>query len=195
MRSRRAGLTLLELLIALALMSLIAALLLSSLSTSARVWERAQGLNAADSKLVLRQQLRAWIANMKPHRYPYGRAQSVTGNGERLSFITAATLPGLPPRTEPRITIEIIRSARGDRIAVRIEALNRGGNIVHSEERMLAEGLSRAALSYIVDAGSDAAPTDELPDGRSLPLMVKIVSSDALTVWPPFYVAIDARAP
>ena len=78
------GFSLLELLIALALLAAIGAALASTTQTSVQVWKRTTSTDAQLEAIVLRGQLRRWIQDAKPPSR-FGLAQEVSGSPSALS--------------------------------------------------------------------------------------------------------------
>ena len=180
MRDRQAGMSILELLIALALLAMIASILAGSISTGARVWERSKTLTAQDQRVVLRAELRRWIEAMKPPSRPTGLKQEALGTATRLQFLTSAFFAHHPPESEARVTLEVTGSAdrTGQVLKVTLEALDTDGSIAAREDRILAGTLSEASLRYY-RAAAEQRPggwQDAWTSQRALPALISIAA-------------------
>lgn len=188
-RDGRRGLTVLELLVALALLAIIAATLASTTGTSARIWERSKTFATKDSEVLLRAKLRLWLETMKPFTRPHGRPQEARGDATRFRFLTTELIMHFPALSETRITIEI-RGAEDVRdLWVIIEGLDHGGEVVASERRRVAAGLRDLKLRYYDAAPDDPGWREDWQVNRRRPALVSIVADAPLPVWPPLTVS------
>jgi len=192
-RDSRSGFTVFEMMISLALMALIAASLASTVSQGARVWERSKTLPEDDTQILLRTELRDWIAAMKSPRLPQGHRQIFEGTDQRFRFLTTAWLHALPPDTEAEITIEIIETGfdTGD-IRLTITGLDRSRSPVFTEERILITDLRNPRLEYYLPARRNLPGEwrDYWTERRDAPGLLAIRSDADQTRWPDLIVAI-----
>lgn len=160
-RNPRAGVTLLELLVSLAMMAALALILASTLDVTARgagrLGAEAQGL----APLLDRATLRRWIEDMPP-------GAILVGSAERMSFDTLIDAPPFWAGELTRISIE--RSGE----AVRAVALLPSGDI--GREILLSEESADFALAYWgrLPSGVGHAWFTEWPPGAGLPDLVRI---------------------
>jgi general secretion pathway protein J len=206
MRRGDAGFTLLELIIALALLAIIAALLSGSLSMAARSWdggEKKAGDVASmrQTQEFLREQLTAEL----PLRLKKVVELPLMFAGEHDEIRYAAALP---PRVQEGgawfFRLAIVRE--GDKSRLVLErtypdptALE-NPQFTDAERSVLADGIGELAISYFgrdENATDTDTPTwrDRWDDRQRLPLLVKIeVKPEKGPAWPPLVVE-PRRAP
>lgn len=97
MARSRAGFTLLELLVSLALLGLIAGALASSTRLGGQVWKRSQELPNLDAQILIFREFRRWLLVAKSGDLAQGHAQRFEGTDEGFSFLTNARHPELQP--------------------------------------------------------------------------------------------------
>lgn len=192
-RNSRSGFTVLEMMISLAIMAMIAASLAGTVVQGARVWERSNTLPAEDTQILLRMELRDWIANMKPPRLPHGHRQIFDGNDREFAFITTKFLHALPADTEAEIVIEIRDAGfeTGD-VYLTINGLDYERQPVFTEERLLVAGLTNPRLEYYLPTRRNV-PGDwrnYWTERRDAPALLAIRSDGDQTHWPDLVVAV-----
>ena len=205
--SRAAGFSLLELVIALALLAIIAALLTGSLSMAARSWdggEKKAGDVASmrQAQEFLREQLTAEL----PLRLKKVVEMPLMFSGEHDEIRYAAALP---PRVQEGGAwfFRLAVAKDGDKSRLVLErtypdptALENPQFSADAERSVLAEGIAELSISYFGrdENATDAdAPTwrDRWDDKQRLPLLVKIeVKPEKGAAWPPLLVE-PRRAP
>ena len=186
---RQSGLSVLELLVALALLAMIAATLASTVTTSARVWERSKTFTERDSQVLLRTELRKWLETMKPFSRPWGQPQEAAGTATRFRFLTTDLLMAFPALSETRVTIEVRGEGEIRDLWILLEGIDRGGGIVAREERLLAENLPDARIRYYDTDPDDPGWRDDWSVPRKRPALVSIVADVSPLIWPPLTVA------
>lgn len=177
----RSGFSILELLIALALMGLIAGGLASTMGLGARVWERSQTLQNNEVPAALRILLRNWVIQMTPPKRTLPFDHPFVGTPNRFSFTTLAELPSSPDVAA--LYIKVHTDING--LQMTIEYLDDGGSVKRSEERPLND--AEMIFSYYA-RGTDLWLT-EWSDDRHLPDLVRIESKSVNPYWPEFTVA------
>lgn len=105
--SPRAGLSILELLIALAVLALIAAGLSGAMGLGIQVWDRSRALQDADTPVILRQRLRTWIAQAAPPTRLTNFSTAFSGASSNLSFVTFAETPFAPQAAALRVHLRL----------------------------------------------------------------------------------------
>lgn len=85
---RSAGFSLLELLIALAILAFIAVVLAQSLGTGVRVWERTEDRLGLLEEVDMRREARRFIEHMSPNGRLSGPSQAVQGDERQLQFLS-----------------------------------------------------------------------------------------------------------
>ncbi len=173
------GLSLLELLIALALMAIIAAGLSQSLGLGIRVWETSQRIDEPEEALILRARLRGWIERAEPPNRLLPFDNEFTADQDGFSFLTLAPTPHMPEAAAMRVSIT--RSPDG--LIMMLTYLDDFGEPLETDTRKLSE--SEPLFSYFDDAEPGWVP--EWQEKSYLPALVKIeVDSDD---WPEFTVS------
>ncbi len=202
-----AGFTLMELIIALALLALIAGLLTGSLGMAARSWD--SGENKAEDVGSMRQAeafLREQLTAELPLRLKKVAEMPLMFTGERDELRYAAALP---PRVQEGgvwfFRLAVVRE--GDKSRLVLErmypdpsALEAPEFAADAERSVLADGIAELVISYFGrDANATDADTptwrDRWDDRQRLPLLVKIeVRPEKGPAWPPLVVE-PRRAP
>ncbi|MEM7671572.1 MAG: prepilin-type N-terminal cleavage/methylation domain-containing protein, partial [Pseudomonadota bacterium] len=191
----KAGLTLLELLIALTLLAMIGAALARSTELGVQVWRRAETFPAVDQSVVLRAHLRRWIEEMKPHEVSIGARQEVVGSDKSLRFVTSSWIGFPKAEPETRVTLEIIANAEDTAsLKITLEALARDGSVSHREERYLIEQAKSIRLRYFhrqSATGGSEGWQDSWASGGRLPTLIAlhVTPGEGQDVWPPLIVA------
>lgn len=205
-RRAGAGFTLVELMIALALLAIIAALLSGSLSMAARSWDVGEskvGDVAAmrQAQAFLREQLTAEL----PLRLKKVVQMPLMFAGERDEIRYAAALP---PRVQEGgalfFRLAVVREGERSRLVLERAYPDTGAlenpSFTDAERSVLAEGIAELRISYFGrDANATDADTptwrDRWDDPQRLPLLVKIeVMPQKGQAWPALVVQ-PRRAP
>ncbi len=206
-KGRAAGFTLMELIIALALLALIASLLTGGLSMAARSWD--SGENKAGDVGSMRQTqafLREQLTAELPLRIKKVAEMPLLFAGERDELRSTAALP---PRVQEGGAwyFRLVIAREGDKSRLVLErvypdpaALEPPGFAADAERSVLADGIAELAISYFgrdANAADTDMPTwrDRWDDRQRLPLLVKIeVKPQKGPAWPPLVVE-PRRAP
>ena len=102
--TRQTGLSLFELLIALALLAFIAMALASSFSLGGRLFVKSAQIAALSDELALRSRLRGWLGAATPPSLLTGFALKFEGKSDQLTFVTLTPTPFAPDAAGMAIT-------------------------------------------------------------------------------------------
>ena len=177
---RRAGLSLFEALIALALLALLAGTLGRAMGLGLRLWDRTSAAETAHDPLGARVQLRRLLARALPPDRIVPFVSDFEGTEDGFSFTTLSTRSLAPGAASLRVTVR----REGDRLMMDIAALDDGGTAVPVLSAPLATGVTGLRLSYGVP------PQPVWREPAQLPALVQITADPGSTPdWPDFAVA------
>lgn len=180
----KAGMTLLELLIALALLALITGGLASSLSLSLRLYDRAQALDEVSDEIALRGNLRRWLMSALPPSRLTHIPGEFEGDADSLSFLTLADTPFAPMTALLQISV----AAEADQLIMALNHLDDTGVVIQTERRVLLEDWNGGTFQYF-DDGDEPGWRNQWLDQPSLPRLIKIAAEPFSTSnWPDFVV-------
>jgi general secretion pathway protein J len=172
-----AGFTLLELLVAITLLSLLSLALLGGLRFGARVWERSDQHNLKGSELRLAEaELRKHIERAWPFfdtSNPLTPHASFEGRADRLAFLTS--VPDTPPyRGYMRIQFALEQQSGTFQLIQHMEP--ELSEDAAARRRVLAEGLTALRFSYFgKEARNKPSSWHDEWEGRTmLPALVRI---------------------
>lgn len=198
------GFTLLELLIALALLGLMLVLLFGGLRLGVRSWDAAQGtVDTMGTVRAVEGFLRREFSQIHPYRFKGPNAQpTLAFRGERERVIFVAPLPERIGGGGLRLmSIALERDAQGQRIVWREQPLdvaqpdfsslaNASGQVLISRELASVEDLG---LGYFGRPGDAPAPywSERWDDPARLPQLIRVhVRLRSGEPWPDFVVAL-----
>ena len=148
---RRAGLSVLELLVALALLALIAGGLAGGMGLGLRLFERARALEALAPELALRTQLRAWLAAALPPDRIEGMPTPFEGRPDGMGFHTARPTPFAPEAALLRVEVRV----EDDALVLEAVALGADGGKVARYPGRLADGVDGMGFAYHEGPGGE----------------------------------------
>lgn len=176
------GLTLVEMLVAMALMGMIATLLAGSLRTGVRAWEAGAGESERLERLVvvqnlLRQQIEAVMAGA-------GGQPALSGGQAQMAFVAPERMAGLGGLAALTLRLE------GDRLLLDVSPLFPDGSTGEERTEPLLDGVREADFAYYgAEApGQSARWLRQWQERPDLPVMVRIDLSLANGDWPPLLV-------
>jgi general secretion pathway protein J len=178
-RSLGAGFTLLELLIALTLMSLLTVVILGALGTGARVWERASaGQQIVEETVVARKFLRRWLEQAYPlvdRSEPLRPVVVFRGTKEGLDLV--APVPrGIMPGGLTHYSIFVQRNGGRSDLLVTLRHERADENIAALSSSVLIEDIGDMSVAYF--GAQRATEPEEWHDGwtdaTNLPELVRI---------------------
>lgn len=174
------GFTLIEVLVALALLSLLSLVLLASLRFAVAAWQRSSLYSEwADRTLVLQNQLRRFIGDAYP-RYltdDAGRGHvAFTGTASSLSFL-APTPVALGGTAHTRFALFVDeRDGRADLVLTSTPELVQGDASALSSKRLLLNDIRGLEIGYFgkVRSARQAAWHDAWSEQPTLPRLIRI---------------------
>jgi general secretion pathway protein J len=204
-RRSEAAFTLLELMVALLVLTLIVTSAFGAVRLGERSWQA--GLARADASEELRMVsafLRRQFSQILPLDWPAAdnaKRIAFQGSREQVRFISPAPdRRGASGLLEFRLAVEA--HADGVRLVLDHRLLDPGspewGPIEDAERIVLAENLSHASLAYYGAPGADEEPAwhDEWPeesDNFPLLVQVKLIDSASRHAWPDLYLSVHGE--
>ena len=185
MTRSKLGMTLLELLVALALLAAISTALLSATGMGIRGLERAQETAEYDDSTLTRLQLRRWLRSAASPALLTPIDTDFFGTSAGFEFTTFLPSGHAPEAAALRITVEIMDQT----LVVHIDALDDQSEIVSDLTRELALGASNVSIMYLANHADGATWLTEWNTDLQLPLAVKIETQEG-NVWPFFFVRL-----
>lgn len=183
-KNTRSGISLMEMLIALALLSLIAAGLASSLGLGVRLFDRSEQVSDNSQALSARIRLRDLVATAQPANLITGYPVRFEGDAREVSFVTIAIPSGFAQAAALRVTI----SNERDLLSLNIEEILDRGEVRASHHYMLAEDVREVLFEYF---DSSAGWQSEWRDETRIPQLLRITAdAGSEPEWPEFTVAL-----
>ncbi|MHA6268372.1 PulJ/GspJ family protein [Aliiroseovarius sp. CAU 1755] len=187
MRRGRAGLSLLEMLVSLALMAVIAAGLSASLLLGVRSYDRIGEAAKLQPELARRAQLRRWISTtISPDRLS-NISLEFEASPSSLRFVTFASTPFAPDAAALRVTVTL-----GGEITMLAEALDDVGHVIEVFDGVLARDIENARLSYFDATADPPLWRDSWSDVARLPALIRITADQGSNPeWPEMTVRLQ----
>lgn len=174
------GLSLLELLVALAIMAVIGAGLAQSFGLGIRVWETSRSIQAQQEPLILRTTLRDWIEQTTPPNRLLPHDNTFTGDQNGFAFLTLATTPFEAEAAALRVNVQGSESG----LDMTLTYLNDSGDGIRTETRHLSDGLP--VFSYYSQAVDVDDWLESWTSESTLPSLIRIEIQTPN--WPEFTV-------
>ncbi len=185
--SRQSGLSLLELLIALALLAMIAAGLAASMGLGIRLYERTTSDAELTDEIALRVRLRALLAAAEPPSLTLPFATGLSGGRTGFTFTTLAASQLFPDSAALRVSV----SNEGETLRLELQALDDNGTSIHSLSRILATEVDGPVFSYFDDAKDPPLWLPEWTEPTRLPTLVRVTANPgSIPDWPEFTVRL-----
>lgn len=179
--AKRAGFSLLELLVALVLLGIVGAGLASALRLGTQTYGRAQALDTDGTQAATRAQLRRLLSEATPPNLLTPFPNSFRGSAQKLSFVTLAPLGFARDAAGLRVTLGLENRS----LNVTLEPFDDDGGSLRQYRSEIAEDVETLSISYFVDdtwlEGWDNTAT--------LPQLVR-VELGTETLWPEFTVEL-----
>ncbi|MES0863744.1 prepilin-type N-terminal cleavage/methylation domain-containing protein [Ruegeria sp. SCPT10] len=169
----RSGLSLLELLIALALLALIATGLSGALSFAVSVYDRARPDTFQSDQIALKTRLRSWLSNASSPSEVTPYPVSFVGTTEQLEFTTTQTKGFASEAAALRVLVE---NAFGD-LVVTVSEMDDEGNVFSVHAGIVAVYVD-PVFSYYDHRASELVWDEDWSDPARLPDLVRIVAKN-----------------
>jgi prepilin-type N-terminal cleavage/methylation domain-containing protein len=188
-RRTSSGITLLEMLVALALMSLLAVLGLSTLTMAGRTLTRSQVVSGDVGIMLARDELRLWIEHSVAGAAVGDHPSALRGTSDSLAVQSirddGTFWPGAP--------VELTLSSVADEDALgafQLSGLRDSDQTPFVQDRVISGPSGRISFRYFgqIDANFPPDWTDNWPAEAGLPLLVAISVTDARGDYPPLIV-------
>lgn len=179
------GMSLLETMIALAMMALIATALAGTLQLSLRAYGRSADLQKDGPAIARRLQLRRWLTQAAPQALVTSLPKTFEGTSQEMSFLTLASTPFARNAAALRVTVFL----QDEALMLRAEAVDDDGEILERFSGPLVEEVNDVTFAYF---DVDAVPPDwrrtwAADDGT--PDLVRIdIAEGSAPDWPEFTV-------
>ncbi len=183
-RGSRAGLSLLELLVALSLLALIAAGLAGAFGVGVQVFDRAQDLDTHHEELSARRQLRSALAQALPASRITPFPNSFLGTADSMTFTSLQETPFASQASALRIEVFWTAST----LAMTVDAIADDGTVQDRWDHVLSRNITDVAFSYL-DSSGDTARWQSIWNGRAdLPALIRITGTGGAPEWVDFVV-------
>ena len=191
-QDRQAGLSLMELLLALALMALIATAIGSSLGLGLGLYKRSEAIGRDGEPIAHRVQLRRWIERTAPEGLlaPFATAFETSPNG--FTFVTLAETPFAPASAALRIAVTL-----DDRtLKYTATELDDDGASQVSYIGILARDSQSVRFSYFDKRAISPGWRDDWPLPDRPPSAIRItIAPGSHPAWPDFIVRLRLGNP
>ena len=185
-RDPSAGMSILEVMVALAVMALISLILASGLGTAARVFNRGSGFSANVDDALNRQQLRDWIERASTRAFPKMEYLGLSGTSDKM-VVEVLPVDGFFWAGAP--IIATVYTTPDHQIGVQAV-----GYATSEQSRTIDLSLSESEASLEISYYGSPEP-ETLPiwqntwrASNGLPLLVKFTSSNSAVGFPPLVV-------
>lgn len=183
----RQGLSLLELLIALALLAVISAALATTTNFGVQLLNRTELLNSRDTEIALRIRLRRWIERAVGPELLVDYPTTLYGNKVGIQFVTFASAPFAPDSAALRVNVTTTTGT----ITLQVDELDDDGATLNSHTRIIATELSGVSFGYYSIDPDDQGWRSTWRDESRLPALIRITADQRNDhTWPTFIVKL-----
>lgn len=181
------GLSILELLLALALLAAISVGLMASTSLSAKMLDRASALQVTAEQLALRVRLRNWVAQAASPSLVSNLPIAFEGGPQGFQFLSLATTPFAPESAALVIRVNVEANA----LMLTVTSIDDDGEPVSEWTRSLASNVSDIEIAYFKSGADDPSWFAQWVPEDGLPQLVRISAGQgSVPQWPEFTVRL-----
>ncbi len=185
-RDRR-GLSILELLIALALLAVISAALATTTNFGVQLFNRTEELSSDSAEIALRVRLRRWMETAVGPELIAGFPATFSGTHDGMQFLTLAPAPFAPESA----ALRVILTTQTDSLNLQVDEIDDNGAVLTSHSRVLATGIRNVSFSYYSTDPDTPGWHDTWAADTALPVLVRITADQGSTPsWPEFIVRL-----
>ncbi len=180
------GLSLLELLVALALLAVITVGLITTTSLGVRLLDRTQEISKNQNEIALRIRLRSWIKNISSPTLLSNIPSGMFGTDRRLSFNTFAATPFHGQAAAMNVVLE----QEGSDLTMALSFLDDVGSVLDQDRRVLLRDVTELKISYFDGTQDQPNWITEWSEETRLPQLIRITANQGTTPpWPEFTIA------
>jgi general secretion pathway protein J len=192
---RQRGFTLIEILVALALMAMIATILITSLQIGGHTWQRVMRAASSTEDIAQAQEfLRARLSTLYPDDYAaasIAKPGFLVSNGESLEFSGAA--PESSADGTLRYQIAVSGASGTLEVRSRVDRNDGSGNssLAFTSERLLSHVASMSVHFWLKSDETPGRWVDHWTDTRQVPRLIRVdvgFAPEDNRRWPPLYV-------
>ncbi len=198
-RASARGFTLLELLVGMAVFTLMAGLVLGGVRLGVKSWNAAAARSTeVDEMRVVHALLRRQLASALPLATSRAGGWNLVFEGEAESVTFVSELPGYVSGGGIQlVTLELVEGAEGEVLRMRWRPLHALDTDAPGDEALLAENLEGLRVEYFGARSRNALPEwrDSWRDSRTMPRLVRLsLKPENGAPWPELVVALDLDA-
>ena len=185
--TRQSGLSLFELLIALALLAFIAVALASSFSLGSRLFVKSTQIAALSDEYALRSRLRGWLTSATPPSLLAGFSLNFEGQSDGLTFVTLTPTPFAPDAAGLSVSVK----STGNTLTLTAITFDDDGKELSQYTGLLAGNAPDIRFSYYLSTGETPGWQNEWTKTARLPDLVRITMGEgSQPEWPEFTVKL-----
>jgi len=187
---RRSGLSLFELLIALALLALLTAGLAAALNIGTSLYSRTANIGALAEEIAMRSRLRRWLSAATPPAVLAPFPTAFGGNLSAFEFITLVDTPFAPEAAALHVSVAFL----GKSLTLTATTIGDDGESLTRYEHILARDIEQVEIAYFDALAEPPVWQDHWNDTTRLPDLVRITAAPGSTPeWPEFTVRPQLR--
>ena len=185
--SQDLGLSLMELLIAIAILMFIAIGLAGAMGMSMEVFSRTENLSQSRTEIAHRIRLRSFLTNAIPPSQLTKYKKQFEGTSDSLVFFSLTETPFEPAAVASMV--EITTDATVLRFA--LTTIDKNGEPIKKTTHNLTTNIEDLKIGYYGTFEGDTAWHSEWRDPHRLPLLVRVTAhAGSLPEWPDFIVRL-----